>query len=221
CIICMCEYEEGEELRYLPCLHTYHRVCIDDWLMRALTCPSCLEEIRPNSPVKIRSNINSQNTIHNNHNNNESSENNNNNNNVVSQRNDNSVPISCHPQHNSQSIHEYNRRTKTVQRIILEQLKPQNNNNNNNDTAVVGDISDRNYNISHMIRHRQHHHQQLQQHRRTRSIGPSRRSYSMNAFNVTLPYGYRRGNSVTAIDMLNSVIQTTDDNTYSINNNYI
>ncbi|CAH8612609.1 unnamed protein product [Schistosoma bovis] len=239
CIICMCEYEEGEELRYLPCLHTYHRVCIDDWLMRALTCPSCLEEIRPNSPVKIRSNIHSQNTIHNNHNNNnESSENNNN---VVSQRNDNSVPISCHPQHNSQSIHEYNRRTsiterrsrnvqssnvytnsETVQRIILEQLKPQNNNNNNNnDTTVVGDISDRNYNISHMIRHRQHHHQQLQQHRRTRSIGPSRRSYSMNAFNVTLPYGYRRGNSVTAIDMLNSVIQTTDDNTYSINNNYI
>ncbi|THD24168.1 RING finger protein 11 [Fasciola hepatica] len=50
CIICMCEYEEGEELRYLPCLHTYHRVCIDDWLMRALTCPSCLEEIRPSSP---------------------------------------------------------------------------------------------------------------------------------------------------------------------------
>lgn len=52
CIICMCEYEENEELRYLPCLHTYHRVCIDDWLMRSLTCPSCLEEIRPNSPDK-------------------------------------------------------------------------------------------------------------------------------------------------------------------------
>ncbi|KAA0195204.1 RING finger protein 11 [Fasciolopsis buskii] len=50
----MCEYEEGEELRYLPCLHTYHRVCIDDWLMRALTCPSCLEEIRPSSPTVQR-----------------------------------------------------------------------------------------------------------------------------------------------------------------------
>ncbi|VEL15859.1 unnamed protein product, partial [Protopolystoma xenopodis] len=50
CIICMCEYETGEELRYLPCLHTYHRVCIDEWLTRASTCPACLEEIRPASP---------------------------------------------------------------------------------------------------------------------------------------------------------------------------
>ncbi|KAG5447884.1 RING finger protein 11 [Clonorchis sinensis] len=55
CIICMCEYEEGDELRYLPCLHTYHRTCIDDWLMRALTCPSCLEELRPSSPNVSRS----------------------------------------------------------------------------------------------------------------------------------------------------------------------
>ncbi|CAL8071394.1 unnamed protein product [Calicophoron daubneyi] len=55
CIICMCDYEVGEELRTLPCLHTYHRVCIDDWLMRSLTCPSCLEELRPASPPIVRS----------------------------------------------------------------------------------------------------------------------------------------------------------------------
>ncbi|KAF7232460.1 hypothetical protein EG68_09844 [Paragonimus skrjabini miyazakii] len=55
CIICMCDYEVGEELRYLPCLHTYHRMCIDDWLMRSLNCPSCLEELRPNSPQVSRS----------------------------------------------------------------------------------------------------------------------------------------------------------------------
>uniref|UniRef100_A0A3Q0KCS1 RING-type domain-containing protein n=1 Tax=Schistosoma mansoni TaxID=6183 RepID=A0A3Q0KCS1_SCHMA len=234
CIICMCEYEEGEELRYLPCLHTYHRVCIDDWLMRALTCPSCLEEIRPNSPVKVRSNINSQNTTTNNNNNsnNESSENNNN---VVSQRNENPVPTSCH----QQPTHEYNRRTsiterrsrnvqssnvytnsETIQRSILERFKSNNNNNNNNNgTTVGGDLSDRNYNLSHTSRYRHHHQQQPQQHRRTRSIGPSRRSNSMNIFNVTMPYGYRRGNSVTAIDMLNSIVQTNDDHSYSINNN--
>lgn len=55
CIICMCDYEEGDELRYLPCLHTYHRTCIDDWLMRSLTCPSCLAELHPTSPVSYSS----------------------------------------------------------------------------------------------------------------------------------------------------------------------
>lgn len=55
CIICMCDYEQGDELRYLPCLHTYHRMCIDDWLMRALTCPSCLVELKPSSPQINRS----------------------------------------------------------------------------------------------------------------------------------------------------------------------
>nr|VZI26995.1 unnamed protein product [Spirometra erinaceieuropaei] len=47
CVICMCDYELGDELRYLPCMHTFHRACIDDWLMRSLTCPSCLEELKP------------------------------------------------------------------------------------------------------------------------------------------------------------------------------
>uniref|UniRef100_A0A183SPH6 RING-type domain-containing protein n=1 Tax=Schistocephalus solidus TaxID=70667 RepID=A0A183SPH6_SCHSO len=40
CVICMCDYELGDELRCLPCMHTFHRACIDDWLMRSLTCPS-------------------------------------------------------------------------------------------------------------------------------------------------------------------------------------
>lgn len=47
CIICICEYELGQELRSLPCLHTYHRACIDDWLIRAFHCPVCLQEIQP------------------------------------------------------------------------------------------------------------------------------------------------------------------------------
>uniref|UniRef100_A0A0X3NWA5 RING finger protein 11 n=1 Tax=Schistocephalus solidus TaxID=70667 RepID=A0A0X3NWA5_SCHSO len=47
CVICMCDYELGDELRCLPCMHTFHRACIDDWLMRSLTCPSCLEELKP------------------------------------------------------------------------------------------------------------------------------------------------------------------------------
>lgn len=45
CVICMAEFIVGDAVRYLPCMHTYHMRCIDDWLMRSLTCPSCLEPV--------------------------------------------------------------------------------------------------------------------------------------------------------------------------------
>ncbi|XP_019765265.1 RING finger protein 11 [Dendroctonus ponderosae] len=45
CVICMGEFMVGDALRYLPCMHTYHVTCIDDWLMRSLTCPSCMEPV--------------------------------------------------------------------------------------------------------------------------------------------------------------------------------
>ncbi|EFA11882.1 RING finger protein 11 [Tribolium castaneum] len=45
CVICMVEFLVGDALRYLPCMHTYHMSCIDDWLMRSLTCPSCMEPV--------------------------------------------------------------------------------------------------------------------------------------------------------------------------------
>ena len=32
-------------VRHLPCLHTYHTKCIDDWLMRNFICPSCMEPV--------------------------------------------------------------------------------------------------------------------------------------------------------------------------------
>lgn len=32
CNICLCDYVNGETLRTLPCLHSYHRDCIDHWL---------------------------------------------------------------------------------------------------------------------------------------------------------------------------------------------
>lgn len=41
----MYDFQIGDRIRYLPCLHVYHDVCIDDWLMRSLTCPSCLEPV--------------------------------------------------------------------------------------------------------------------------------------------------------------------------------
>lgn len=45
CVICMNDFILGESLRFLPCMHTYHRDCIDDWLMRSFTCPSCMEPV--------------------------------------------------------------------------------------------------------------------------------------------------------------------------------
>ncbi|XP_063062264.1 RING finger protein 11a [Engraulis encrasicolus] len=45
CVICMMDFEMGDEVRYLPCVHTYHVDCIDAWLMRSFTCPSCLEPV--------------------------------------------------------------------------------------------------------------------------------------------------------------------------------
>jgi len=45
CVICMIEFEPGDAIRYLPCMHTYHMECIDDWLMRSFTCPSCMEPV--------------------------------------------------------------------------------------------------------------------------------------------------------------------------------
>lgn len=45
CVICMIEFCVGDSIRYLPCMHTYHVTCIDDWLMRSLTCPSCMEPV--------------------------------------------------------------------------------------------------------------------------------------------------------------------------------
>lgn len=45
CVICMIEFNVGDSVRYLPCMHTYHMDCIDDWLMRSFTCPSCMEPV--------------------------------------------------------------------------------------------------------------------------------------------------------------------------------
>ncbi|KAJ8367153.1 hypothetical protein AAFF_G00330510 [Aldrovandia affinis] len=45
CVICMLDFVYGEPIRFLPCMHIYHLDCIDDWLMRSLTCPSCMEPV--------------------------------------------------------------------------------------------------------------------------------------------------------------------------------
>jgi hypothetical protein len=42
CLICQCQYEQGEKLRTLPCGHVFHaETCVDQWLRSKDFCPYC------------------------------------------------------------------------------------------------------------------------------------------------------------------------------------
>lgn len=48
CCICLCPYDDGTELRELPCRHHFHCTCIDKWLHINATCPLCKLNILKN-----------------------------------------------------------------------------------------------------------------------------------------------------------------------------
>ncbi|XP_050203286.1 E3 ubiquitin-protein ligase At1g63170 [Mercurialis annua] len=51
CCICLSAYEDGTELRELPCHHHFHITCIDKWLHINATCPLCkLNIIKASNP---------------------------------------------------------------------------------------------------------------------------------------------------------------------------
>ena len=45
CPICLEEFRPGQERRTLPCLHGFHKECIDHWLRSHSTCPICKYDI--------------------------------------------------------------------------------------------------------------------------------------------------------------------------------
>ncbi|KNA06296.1 hypothetical protein SOVF_182210 [Spinacia oleracea] len=51
CYICLLEYEEGDDVRILPCHHEFHKKCIDKWLKEIhRVCPLCRGDIcRPDA----------------------------------------------------------------------------------------------------------------------------------------------------------------------------
>ncbi|XP_067933270.1 E3 ubiquitin-protein ligase ARK2C-like [Watersipora subatra] len=50
CTICISEYKTGEHVRRLPCLHLFHRDCIDRWLNSNKRCPMCRANIEATIP---------------------------------------------------------------------------------------------------------------------------------------------------------------------------
>jgi len=45
CVICLSDFEIGQKVSALPCCHTFHTKCIDDWIKRKQKCPVCKFEI--------------------------------------------------------------------------------------------------------------------------------------------------------------------------------
>eukprot|EP00427_Karlodinium_veneficum_P033917 CAMPEP_0169285526 /NCGR_PEP_ID=MMETSP1016-20121227/58748_1 /TAXON_ID=342587 /ORGANISM="Karlodinium micrum, Strain CCMP2283" /LENGTH=380 /DNA_ID=CAMNT_0009375045 /DNA_START=27 /DNA_END=1166 /DNA_ORIENTATION=+ len=45
CMICMEHFADGDVLRTLPCLHRYHKQCVDTWLHRSSSCPICKRDV--------------------------------------------------------------------------------------------------------------------------------------------------------------------------------
>ena len=38
-------YDDGDELRILPCFHEYHSHCADTWIKKNPTCPVCHADV--------------------------------------------------------------------------------------------------------------------------------------------------------------------------------
>ncbi|KAK2901702.1 RING finger protein 215 isoform X2 [Channa argus] len=45
CAVCLEPFNNNQCLRVLPCLHEYHRDCVDPWLLVQHTCPLCKRSI--------------------------------------------------------------------------------------------------------------------------------------------------------------------------------
>jgi len=47
CGVCLVDFDDGDELRVLPCGHSFHKECIDHWLLNSSTvCPVCKHDLR-------------------------------------------------------------------------------------------------------------------------------------------------------------------------------
>uniref|UniRef100_A0A803LUU4 RING-type E3 ubiquitin transferase n=1 Tax=Chenopodium quinoa TaxID=63459 RepID=A0A803LUU4_CHEQI len=66
CAVCLSEFQDPEALRLLPgCSHVFHPRCVDQWLMKHVTCPVCRHSLEPEpGNIKSHSIINIPTTLH-------------------------------------------------------------------------------------------------------------------------------------------------------------
>ena len=46
CNICLVDFENGDTVKRLQCLHLYHAKCMDEWLAKKSVCPDCKFNLR-------------------------------------------------------------------------------------------------------------------------------------------------------------------------------
>jgi len=51
CMVCLCDFEDGDTLKIVPCFHKFHEECIDRWLLQKAECPVCKASARGNEPI--------------------------------------------------------------------------------------------------------------------------------------------------------------------------
>lgn len=45
CPVCLMGFEQGDDVKTLPCKHMFHPGCIDTWLVRNSACPICKRDV--------------------------------------------------------------------------------------------------------------------------------------------------------------------------------
>lgn len=45
CAVCLSDFEQDDEVRRLPCGHTFHSGCVDKWLTHNKVCPLCVQDV--------------------------------------------------------------------------------------------------------------------------------------------------------------------------------
>ena len=61
CVICLINYQIGDELRVLTCGHHYHMQCIDRWLQRKPACAICIRNVQVSEQPSAHINTNNDN----------------------------------------------------------------------------------------------------------------------------------------------------------------
>lgn len=53
CTICLSLFEDDCDVRRLPCMHLFHRDCVDQWLATSKQCPICRVDIRSSDSISV------------------------------------------------------------------------------------------------------------------------------------------------------------------------